>query len=258
MDAKGSLGAQTLYSITARVLSPFSFNGKQWEEGEVFCFLEEAQAAVFQEQKDHVSATGGFDNRPHVFWDTTKEVSFAITDGTFTESSFAIFSGATAIKPSVAKEFSFREELQSDETGFIKLKHTPVGKGFIYNRKTGEKLFSGQLTKEVITDKILTPVIVDYRFTTQVQTEVLVGRQILGFLSLEARMRIKDDKDGLIRTAIIQVPKFKLVSDFSLRLGRAVSPVTVAFSGIAIPVGERNNSRSLSISFLEDDVDSDF
>jgi len=106
--------------------------------------------------------------------------------------------------------------------------------------------------REVIVDYI-------YKYTDADYTSVMnIGSALTnGFLALEGKTRVKDDYSGKNVTAIIKIPKLKLTSQLSLRLGRGANPVVGYFSGLAIPTGERGLSVAVEITYLDDDIDAD-
>ena len=67
-----------------------------------------------------------------------------------------------------------------------------------------------------------------------------------------------DDITGIVRTGIITIPKIKLLSDLSMRLGENAIPYVGEFRGVAFPVGSRNNKKIIEIAFLDENIDSDF
>jgi len=85
-----------------------------------------------------------------------------------------------------------------------------------------------------------------------------VGRPLTnGYLSLTGKTRVKDEVTGQVKTGIINIPKLKLMSDLSMRLGDNATPIVGQLDAIAIPVGNRGNKKVMEILFLEDDIDSD-
>ena len=78
-----------------------------------------------------------------------------------------------------------------------------------------------------------------------------------GFVSLEGRTRVKDDTSGLITTGIIKIPKLKLMSGLSIRLGTQANPVVGNFTAEGVPVDSRNSSYVMEFEFLNNDIDSD-
>jgi hypothetical protein len=78
-----------------------------------------------------------------------------------------------------------------------------------------------------------------------------------GYLSLEGKTRVKDDITGQVTTGIIKIPKLKLMSDLSMRLGQDAVPVVGRLDAIAVPTGERGHKKVMELIFLNDDIDSD-
>ena len=102
-------------------------------------------------------------------------------------------------------------------------------------------------------------VIVDYVYSYENGGQLLKlgDRLIEGFLQLEGKTRVKDDISGKTRTGIIKIPKLKLMSDLSMRLGKNANPMVANFKIKAIPSGTRDNIEIMNILFLNDDIDSD-
>ena len=102
-------------------------------------------------------------------------------------------------------------------------------------------------------------VIVNYRYNyTNGATVAKIGQPFLrGFLELEAQTRVKDDTTGLVTTGIIKIPKLKLMSGLSIKLGTQANPVVGTFQAVGVPVDERKSSYVMEIAFLNNDIDSD-
>ena len=86
---------------------------------------------------------------------------------------------------------------------------------------------------------------------------VIGQRLVQGFLTLEGKTRVKDDITGQTHTGIFYIPKLKLMSDLSIKLGENATPVLGKMTAIACPAGTRGNSKVMELAFLEDDIDSD-
>ena len=71
------------------------------------------------------------------------------------------------------------------------------------------------------------------------------------------KTRVKDDITGQTHTGIIYIPRLKLVSDLSMRLGENAQPIVGRLDATAIPTGDRKNTEVMKIIFLDDDIDSD-
>jgi hypothetical protein len=76
-------------------------------------------------------------------------------------------------------------------------------------------------------------------------------------LELEGKTRVKDDTSGLVTTGIIKIPKLKLMSGLSMRLGAQANPVVGSFRAEGVPVDSRRNSYVMEMYFLDEDIDSD-
>lgn len=253
-------GLKELYDVKLKSTYPMRIGERQIEEGEVITVFDKISLANFQEITSRVAATGGFDNRSHVIWETTKEIDLFFSQGIFSKVQFALLSNSNLITKNgnEVNIISNREILQSDEDGYFYIKEVPYSKLFVYN-KNGIKM-----TYEKIEDKTYktspgTEIIVDYEYDYSGRVEIMtVGKRLVsGFLSLEGRTRVKDDITGHTRTGILKIPKLKLVSDLSMRLGNSADPVVANFSAVGHPVGERGNTKVMEFFFLEDDIDSD-
>lgn len=83
-------------------------------------------------------------------------------------------------------------------------------------------------------------------------------RLIKGYLSLQAKTRLKDDKNGQTITGILEIPKLKLMSDLSIRLGANMEPAMINFNAVGVPIGDRGENYVCNLCILNDDIDSDF
>ena len=130
---------------------------------------------------------------------------------------------------------------------------------FIYNKTTGEKYGVAPWPNNQF--KLPGPfieVIMSYRYNYNGGGSVAyIGRRFSGFLELEGKTRVKDDTSGLITTGIIKIPKLKLMSGLSMRLGAQANPVVGSFRAEGVPVDSRRNSYVMEMYFLDEDIDSD-
>ena len=216
----------------------------------------------FQEIKSSVVARGGWDNRGLVFWDTTREVRINFTQGIFSKSQLALMTAARLITSSPEQDLylSCREELESDEEGIITLSHEFYDPMFVYICSTGQKItYTVVDITHIKIEQPYTNIIVDYSYKYGNSYQILTVGQALtnGFLSLEGKTRVKDDITGQTHTGILYIPKLKLMSDLSRRLGQDAQPQVGRLDAVAIPTGGRNNTTVMQLLFLDDDIDSD-
>lgn len=228
--------------------------------GETIAFFDRIQVATLDEEKAVVAATGGFDNRPHVFWETTKDLSLRFTQGVFSKEHFALLTNARLIEQTNAPVLiTEHEEKESNENGVITLKYAPVNI-FIYNKATGARITEYTLDGTTLTLTVpYLEVLIDYTFNyINSVLNYKIGKQLInGFVELEGRTRIKDDVTGQVVTGIIKIPKLKLLSELSVRLGEQANPVAGNFDAMGIPVGSRGSTYVSEFIMLGDDIESD-
>lgn len=260
------LGMRELYDVTLKTTYPIEVNGEKIEEGETIAVFDNIQMGIFGEEKDFVAATGGYDNRPRVFWEDTKDVNLNFTQGVFSKTQFALMSNSKLINVSAEKEVLLipkREEKESDLNGIIKFTKIPSShkKFFIYNKETGKKIvdFEKISNDEIKIDSPFLAVILDYYYDyTNGGSEMIVGQALTtGFLTLEGKTKLQDDKTGQFITAIITIPKLKIMSKLSMRLGNDTSPLVGTFNAIGCPVGKKGTKKVFILDYLNDDIDAD-
>ena len=245
-----------LYSVYLKATYPIEIGTKKFEVGETILKFDKVQLAGLRNLVDYVAARGGWDNRGHVWWETTKEERFTLAQGVFSKEHFSILYNSKLFEEESIK-LTNTEKLETNEEGIITLSHTPLTY-FCYD-------FSGNKITSSIEDNIITigepykDIVVDYEYNYENPSyRIQVGNQLInGFLSLEARTRVKDDTTGQVVTGIIKIPKLKLMSDLSITLGAQANPVVANLSAVGVPVGERRSSYVMEYIFLSNDIDSD-
>ena len=239
-------------------------------EGETIAYFDKIQIFGLNEVAEHVSARGGYHNREHVFWNIVQEMPLQFAQGVFSQQQLALLMNCHLLQPQTLLDpISEYEVLEVNESLRIMLSRENVKTDslYIYNKGTGE-LLSGytvnvtQAGKYVITFTNISPfteVICIYEWIYGGSSTILkVGEELLkGYVSLEGRTRIKDDTEGTVTTGIIKIPKLKLMSDVSIRLGANASPLVANFKGTAFPVGPRGNSKVLEFYCLDTYLDGD-
>lgn len=252
---------KVLENVHLKATYDIEVNGIKFNAGESIAVFDKIQLSNFDEIKEYVAARGGYDNRGHVFWETTKSMRFSFTQGIFSKTQFGLLNNAKVI--SVSNEepllITYDDELESDEIGILRPTKTPVDQIFVYDKESGNKI---EVEPSGIHFKIKEPykdVIMRYRYNYEDGATVAkIGQQFLqGFLELEGRTRAKDDTSGLITTGIIKIPKLKLMSGLSMRLGAQANPVVGNFNAEGVPTDSRRNSYVMEMYFLNNDIDSD-
>ena len=262
MEINESLSSfKSLEEVHLKATYDIEANGISFQEGETIALFDKIQVAGLNEFKSYVAARGGFDNRAHVFWETTKELKLNFSQGVFSNLQFGLLNNAKVIKVEEDEPLLITkvEELESDAAGNIRTSIRPAGNVFVYDKTTGQKLSWFWLGELIRIDTPYTSVIVNYKYNyTGGATIAKIGQQFTnGFLELEGKTRVKDDTSGLITTGIIKIPKLKLMSGLSIRLGAQANPVVGNFQAVGVPVGSRNNSYVMELDLLNNDIDSD-
>ena len=257
-------GMQELYFVQLKSTYPIEIKGVQYAAGEVVAAFDKIQIANFQEINKEVAAQGGYQNKKLVIWDRTEGVNLIFTQGVFSKTQLGLMHNARVLSIGEGKRVRIaqRDELETDSEGKITLTHVPIDSWiFVYNKETGEKLTGLSMIDEktLQTSLVYKDVIVDYEYGYDNGIDVsFIGEDIFeGYVTLEGRTRIKDDITGENHTAIIYIPKLKITSDFNLTLGLNAQPMVGKFSGTALSVGDKKQSRALEIYFLDEDIDRD-
>ena len=256
------MGLKELYDVVLKATYPIEIGNKVIEEGEVILAFDNIQIAGLSEIKKYVSAQGGFDNRELVTWETTKELPLSFSQGVFSKRQLALLSNSKLIELEPNNStilITNREYCESDENGKIILKQVPVGKTFVYNEETGEKLEYTLSEKEITISEPYVNVYITYdsEYTNGGNIIRIGNRLFRGYLKLQAKTRLKEDTNGRTVTGIFEIPKLKLMSDLSIRLGRTADPAMISFNAAGIPIGGRGASYVCNLYSLNDDIDSD-
>ena len=84
---------------------------------------------------------------------------------------------------------------------------------------------------------------------------MLSNKRIDGFLSLEGKAYFQDDKQGLKKTFLFEIPKMKITSNLDIVMGEKASPTVSVFNIIGLPIKENNQWIVSKMNLLSDDVD---
>ena len=256
-------GLKELYDLTLKATYPIEVEGRVFETGEVIARFDKIQLANFREITSRVSANGGKNNPALVVWEDPREIQLSFTQGIFSKAQFAMLSNSKLIKTEHGEitKISSHYIGESDEEGRIQLNKEKISNVFVYNAKTFEKInpINVDLEKGVIViENSYCDVEVDfqYEYTNEVSIMSVGQRLIEGFLLLEGKTRVKDDITGKTRTAILRIPRLKLVSDLSMRLGREAGPLLANFVAVGYPTPGRDK-KVMEMLFLNDDIDAE-
>ena len=255
-------GFKELYQVSLKATYPIEMGDRQIEVGETIASFDKISIANFQEIKNITTSNGGVGNGALIFWESTKEIKINFSQGIFSKTQLSLMTNSHLINNNGNQAIivNTREEHESDESGQIEIDKLPIGTIFIYDIKTGEKITGwSRSDKKIWLGQSYKGVVVDYQYNYyNGYTALTIGRQLTaGFLSLEGKMKVKDDTTGKVVTGIIKIPKLRLMSDLSIRVGSDAIPQVGRLDAVAVPEGARGQSKVMEIIFLNDDIDAD-
>ena len=259
---ENNFGLKELYEVSLKATYPIEVKGRRIEVGETIAQFDRIQLANFVENKKFISANGGFDNRPRVWWEETKEIAVYFTQGVFSREHLALMTNAKLItnEGEAIIPINCREVVEANERGVAVTKHPLSEPIFVYNNKTGEKITDWRINgNQLVLPQAYLEVLVDYYYHYDNGYEVIsFGNSLTnGYFSLEGKTRVKDDITGQVKTGIIKIPKLKLLSNLSMRLGSDAIPQVGRLDAVAVPTGTRGQKKVMELIFLNDDIDSD-
>ena len=256
-------GLKELYDLTLKATYPIEVEGRKFEAGEVIARFDKIQIANFREITSRVSANGGKYNPALVVWEDPREIQINFTQGVFSRKQFALLSNSNLIKTAPGEITVVSDHFvgESDDEGKINLGKEKISNVFVYDAKTFDKIkpISVDLEKGVIViENSYCDVEVDYQYEYANEISIMsVGQRLIeGFLLFEGKTRVKDDITGKTRTAILRIPRLKLVSDLSMRLGREAGPLLANFAAVGYPNTGKDN-KVMEMLFLSDDIDAE-
>ena len=257
-------GLKELTDLTLKTTSPIEVDGRIFEEGEVIARFDKIQIANFKELISRISANGGQNNSPLVIWEDPKEIRLNFTQGIFSKRQFALLSNSNLIRSQSEKTVQMPMHFtgESDEDGKIELHKEYISNVFVYNAKTFEKIrpkLIDYINGVIFLEEKYCDVEIDYQYKYSNSISIMsVGEKLIkGFLLLEGKTRVKDDITGKTHTAILRIPRLRLVSDLSMRLGREADPLLANFTAIGYPDVYSKSKMIMEMWFLDEDIDAE-
>lgn len=275
-------------------------DGRQYDINESILTFSKAEIAQVNEIKSLNAARGGYHNPALVSWEIDREVTFAITHGVLSPRSWSILSNSQIKQPNI-KSVQYNEELYAIEDSnycYITLKYCPnnierlgaqenpnfeplpMGRRpelalkplppsktkwiFCYDMETGKRIMNFEVCQNRVFFKAPhRKVQVDYTFNYEDKIKVIeVGNRLFnGFLRVDGKMSVKDQNSGEVTTAILELPKIKLSSSLSIKLGSNYeSSVISDFYFVGYPDDSRRNEEQAVayITFLDKELTGDY
>ena len=162
-----NFGFRELYDVSLKTTYSIELEGRRFEPGETIAVFDRIQLGTLDENLSRTAATGGYDNRSHIWWEEVKEVRLRLTQGVFSKKMLALMANASLIQ--AAKENSVRvnrrESIETNEQGQAVLKFECATIPFVYDAKTGEKIAQFIWNGNIITiEEPYRELLVDYWF----------------------------------------------------------------------------------------------
>lgn len=292
------VGIKELYDVSIRLNSPIEIGQRKYDINETILKFDKAEIAQVQENKERKAATGGRYNSPLVDWEIDKNMTFAITHGVLSPISYALLSNSQLKCPKFKSvpyqetlhtiedenycyvELKFIPNAIQDKIGAqpnpnfeplpmgrrpeLLLKPLPPSKVkwiYCYDADTGYLIKNFEIYGNRVFFKAShRRVCIDYTFTYEDKIMVLeVGNRLLGgYLRIDGKMSVKDEKSGKVTTAILELPKIKLSSNLSMKLGKNYdSSVVSDFYFTGYP-DENHYGTVANLTFLDTELTGDY
>lgn len=283
-------GHKELYEVVLRAKNPMQFGSRYIEADEPVLYFDNINMSLLTEQNRPVFARGGIGNMPRVIWDERSEVQFQMVDGVMSSVGMSILLSSNVLSEKDKEPLYIHMKEGPKPCSFnnvLDLKHWPVmypeKKTFIfeYERKAIQKKIYGRKYRtnfeveeekdlpriEIFEDKnCQKPInnggnfVIDYYY--KYEDEALIygveKERFNGLFSLEAKFYSKDENEGHNFTNLLYMPKVRVASNISLRLGERADPSVSTFNIIGLPetVGDQKNL-IMEITRLGEDIDAD-
>lgn len=261
----GRYGIKDIYEASIKAAVPMDVMGVHYDVGDTILYFDRIQEVLFQENKNVNDARGAFDNRSLVYWETTKEVNCIMNMGTVSHLAFGMMNG-NVIKRLPAKKINQYERIYVGTNGKAKVRHSidTNSKISIYkleNDRRASKILDYEIDGDtLILEEKNIDILVDYYFIYDQGMEVVnVGQKDLnGYLMFVGKFRYTDEYTAVQKTGLIEIPRLRINSNFAINLGRNTNPLVSALQFQAIPLGSREQAITVSVSYLDEDIDGDF
>lgn len=260
-------GVKDIYQGALLAGTPMTINSHKFEENDVLIYFDSIQQITFSEDSDSTSAKGGFNNRDQVMWNTTKGVDCQLQTGRISKLGFGIINQTILNNINNIKSIRQFDTIKLDISGEGQLKHTPITDNEKKKIKVYE-MFNGVMGREILdysiegsTIKIettdITDILVDYWFYYNTNANSInIGEKTLnGFFKFVGKFYYSDEQGSSRKTAIIEIPKLIITGEFDINFSRNASPLVSLFQFKAVPLGDREKTKTVEVFYLDEDID---
>lgn len=262
-------GAKDLYRVVMRATHNMRVGNREVLAGEPILYLDGAQFMALGQSTGYRAARGGKHNLAHVIWENAGDVTFAIQRGVISPIGYALLTNFELLdKPGDGSTILTKTEIvEVDDFNTAYLNQVPAPGAPMFVFKYENKVIQEKVTGYTVGAEgaitfdppIIAPqkLLVDYSYIYgEPAREFKLNKdRFNGFLSMEARYYTTGES-GMEYTNIIYVPKVKIISDISLRVGENVAAPTVSTFNIVAMAEDYNGEKVVMRTLqLEEDVD---
>lgn len=257
-------GIREIYQATIKTLNPITIADKQYAAGDTLLYFDNIQELSFDENKDSIYAHGGWNDRNLIEWEITHSINCAINLGVVSQLGYGLIN-KTSLQKGEDLYINQIENLEANE-GYLITLHSidnsrPISIFTVVNGSADEEIleFTVEGNTIILGNGFDGSVIVDYwyHYENGFSTIDIGHRDLNGFLMFTGKFYYVDEYTGARKTGLIEIPKLRIESDFSIRLGRNTNPFISILNFEAIPDGERGSGIALKIHYLNEDLDAD-
>ena len=255
-------GIKEIENVIIRSQFSLKIGNKTYQPNEPILYLDSLQIANVDEDTIRRESTGSY-GETLVYWDNVNEVHFNCIKGVISKIGMALLANSPLISTVENIIIPYQEKLQRDVNSQLVLKYTPTDSIFIYDIDTNLQVTAYTIENNVITlpnteEGINYSVYYNFLYSGSSDSFYIGQRLLSGYLKIDGKIRVKDDKDALIKTGIIEFPKIRLMSDLSLRLGSNTTGRLYNFEFAAYPSEVKGKKCVYKITILDRDLDSDY
>lgn len=257
----GDFGVKEIYDVNFRLLYPDKIFGREYDADEIILRFDKLNIGVLNEYKTRTSANGGYLNKIQVYWDNPRAVVFNLTNGVISQNALSLLTNNRLYQKTQVKVPIYEKidviGVEGYNLKFPILLSEPY---FLYRNgeKIAKNLYTFEDNKLILDDNNYADLEIDYYTLKENQNTLRIGQNLIGgFLKMEGKTRLKDDTDGQEKTGIIVIPKLRIMSDLSIRLGNYETPNIYNFTIEGYPTEGRTETYTCEIQFLDTDIDAD-
>lgn len=262
-------GVKDLTRIVFRAYRPMKIGSRDIAQGEPVLFLDKAQVATVRQASSARMARGGRGNYAHIIWEDHRDLTLSIIDGVCSPIGYALITNLLTkdLPPQNGTTVLTQTDIvEVDTPGWAYTRFSPIAEKpiFIFNYKNGviqEKIetFAVDGDKIVLDNSYAgSTILVDYSYYygEAIKEYTLSKDRFNGLFSIEARF-YRRSESGNESSNILTIPKVRIISDLSLRIGDDVAaPMLSTFNIVAL--SEETNGEFVTMNMLQlgEDVDS--